>query len=271
MKKFMIRCDMEGATGIVSMEQSDPSGKEYDSGRNMFNLDLRAVIEGLNEAGADEIYVYDEHFYGRNVELADLPKNIHVICGKPPYRPDWAGGLDSTFAGLVLVGLHSMALTPSALLAHTYEEEILEMDVNGTKVGEIGLETMIAGEMGVPLILVTADSEGIREAKELVPDVEGVSVKESLGDNSALCYPCRTTRSRIKEAAARAAFKAEKIKACKSENPAVLTVTLKESAFLDRIKETYAGVVQGNKVVLSYPTLLEAYSVYWTMKLACSQ
>lgn len=271
MKKFMIRCDMEGATGIVSMEQSDPGGKEYNSGKNMFNMDLKAVIDGLNEAGADEIFVYDEHFYGRNVELADLPPNVFVICGKPPYRPDWAGGLDPTFAGLILVGFHSMALTPSALLAHTYEEEILEMDVNGIKVGEIGLETMIAGELGVPLILVTADSEGIREAKELISDVEGVSVKESLGDNSALCYSCRTTRRIIKESAVKAAFKAEKMEPYKLESPVVLTVTLKESDFLDKIRDTYAAFVKENKVILSYPTLLEAYSSYWTMKLACSQ
>lgn len=260
---------MEGASGIVTLEQSIPGSKEYPDGKEWFNADLKAAIDGLNLAGADEIYVFDEHFYGRNVDLAHLPDNVFVICGKPQYRKDWAGGLDQTFAGLIMVGLHSKAQTPNALLAHTYEDDILDMDVNGTSVGEIGIEAAIAGEMDVPLIMITADSEGVREARELAPQVIGVAVKESLGPNGALCYSESTTQSKIRSAAVKAGLNASDIKPLKLGNPVKLTVTLADGKFLEEMKRRYSDIVEENRVILKYDSLLEAYAAYWQMKLTC--
>ena len=41
--KFMIRCDIEGVTGVTTYEQADNS----DFGKAMLANDLNAVIEGL--------------------------------------------------------------------------------------------------------------------------------------------------------------------------------------------------------------------------------
>lgn len=201
MKKYMIRCDMEGASGIVSYEQAEPGKSEYDEGRKLFLSDLDALVSGLLAGGADEVYIYDEHYFGRNVDLKRMPENVYVYCGKPPYRVEWAGGLDSSFTGMILLGLHSKRGTENALLNHTYEPDIQDIKINGVSVGEIGMESAIAGEMGVPLVMITGDSEGVMEAEKLVPGIYGVSVKKSCGEYGAMCYPTKTTYRWIYDAA----------------------------------------------------------------------
>ena len=201
MKKFMIRCDMEGVSGIVSYEQAEPGRSSYDEGRRMFMEDLLALIQGLQEGGADEVHIFDEHYYGRNMILPELPEGVFTYQGKPLITPDWAGGLDDSFAGMILLGFHSKRGTTDALLNHTYEPDLADLRINGLSVGEIGIEAAMAGSVGVPMVMITGDSEGIREAKELVPGVAGVSVKESLGEFSAICYPTVTTSRWIRETA----------------------------------------------------------------------
>ena len=71
----------------------------------MLTNDLNACINGLLAEGEHEIVIYDEHTDGRNVDLNDLPDCVSVICGKPPYRPDW-GGIDSSFDAMIMVGFH---------------------------------------------------------------------------------------------------------------------------------------------------------------------
>jgi D-amino peptidase len=88
---------------------------------------------------------------------------------------------------MILLGLHAKANMPGCLLNHNYEHDIKSIHVRSAQgetyhVGEIGLEALMAGEAGVPLVMVTGDSEGCKEAAELVADIMTVSVKQSLGD-----------------------------------------------------------------------------------------
>jgi D-amino peptidase len=196
---------MEGASGITGYEQAVPEGSEYETGRKYFMSDLLAAVKGLTDGKADEIHIYDEHCDGRNIDLSVLDEKVKVYCGKPPYTEKWAGGLDTRFDGLILLGFHSKRGTKNALLNHTYEPDIQDISVNGKSVGEIGIETYIAGVFGVPLVMITGDSEGIKEAHDLVPDAIGVTVKESLSEYGAVCYPLSKTSEMIYEAAKRAA------------------------------------------------------------------
>jgi D-amino peptidase len=201
MKKFMIRCDMEGVTGIVSYEQAEPGKSEYEEGRRLFMSDLNAAIKGLHDGGADEIHIYDEHFYGRNIILDEIPEYVYTYCGKPNYTIESAGGLDESFTGMILLGFHSKAGTENALLNHTYEPDIADINLNGISVGEIGMEGAVAGSFGVPILMYTGDSEGALEMKKLSPDTICVNVKESLSENGAVCFPASMTYKMIYDAA----------------------------------------------------------------------
>jgi D-amino peptidase len=262
MKKYMIRCDIEGVSGVVSYEQAEPGKPEFAFGQRMFMSDLLALIEGLNSGGADEIVVYDEHYYGRNIDLDLLPENVTAICGKPPYRKDWAGGLDESFAGLILLGFHSKRGT-GELLHHSYEPDIKDLVLNDIPVGEIGIEAAIAGDYGVPLLMITADSAGVAEAQELIPGVVGVSVKESLSADGGACPSAKFTARMIREAATELVRNPPSVKPWKISRPA-LEVVFAPGPYHDKFRELFTCV---GSVKINEETVTGCWAKYWKMKL----
>jgi len=261
-KHYVVRSDLEGVSGVVSYEQTAPGMPEYPWARRMFMQDLVALVEGLNAGGAESITVYDEHYYGRNIDLEELPDNVSLILGKPRYTANWAGGLDSTCAGLILLGFHSKNGS-GGLLHHSYEPDICDIALNGRSVGEIGMEAANAGDRGVPLVMVTADSAGVREAEELVPGVVGVSVKESLGASSGICYGTENTGRRIREAATRIVLTPLTATPLRIENP-VLRITLNSGAYTTKFCELYQC---DNIFELRGKTVTECWAEYWQRKL----
>jgi D-amino peptidase len=266
--KFMIRSDLEGVSGVVDYAQVEPGKPEFEFGLRMFKSDLCACLEGLQAGGADEIVIYDEHFYGRNIDAAWLPQGVSYIAGKPPYRADWAGGLDSDCAGLVMLGFHSNFARLDGLLHHTYEHDIFEMHLNGTPIGEIGMETAVAGDYGVPLVLVTADSAGCEEAEALVPGVKTVAVKQSLGATAGACHPLSLTSAWIREASAQVATTLPATKPWRCESPVTLQVSYNPGAYADAIRRLYPEDLnkQGD-LVLHGETATSVWADHWQRKL----
>lgn len=268
MKKYMIRCDIEGVSGVVSYVQAEPGKLEYCFGKKMFMTDLTALIEGLNAGGADEIVVYDEHYFGRNIDLDLLPENVTAICGKPPYRKNWAGGLDNTFTGLILLGFHSKYGTPGALLHHSYEPDIKNIILNGVSVGEIGMETAIAGDFNVPLLMITGDSAGVDEARRLVKGVEGVTVKESLYEWGGLCYPLVVTSAMIRKKAEEIVINKPSAEAYNLGNKVIMKIELNEGPYLSAFYKINNNMMDGKNIILLEGTsVTEVWSMYWAMKL----
>ncbi len=251
MKKYLVRTDIEGISGIVSYDQATPGTEEYPEGRELFMGDLLALIKGLNDGGADEIYLYDEHCEGRNIQIDRLPANVFTYAGKPPYTPTWAGGLDKSFTGLILLGFHSKADSGQNLLNHSYESDIRNIDINGLSVGEIGNETAIAGETGVPLLMVTGDSEGIKEAERLVPGVRGVVVKESCSEFGGMCYPTVLTHKWIYEEARRLVSSTDLPAPFMISGPVVMNIQFYETEFAAKYKARYGEAVFQGETVLS--------------------
>ena len=270
-RRYMVRCDIEGVTGVVSYEQAEPGKPEYAFGQRMLMSDLLALLGGLVEGGADEVVIYDEHFYGRNIDLDRLPASASVICGKPPYRPDWAGGLDATFAGAILMGYHAKAGTPGALLPHTYELETEDIRLNGVSVGEIGVEAAIAGDFGVPALLVSGDSACVREAESLLPGIAAVTVKTALSATGALCYPAAVTAARIREAAAAAVRAPPPVKPYRIGPRADLAVRLRDGACLGEVRRSHMGaLVDAHTLRLEGPTATDVWARYLAIKNACA-
>ena len=58
MKKYMIRCDIEGVSGVVSYEQAEPGRPEYAFGRRMF-IDFGLAL-GVFYSG------YDPYVWGND-------------------------------------------------------------------------------------------------------------------------------------------------------------------------------------------------------------
>lgn len=261
--KIMIRSDIEGASGVTTYEQAEKS----EFGRRMLMSDLNAAIEGLLAGGAQWIVIYDEHTDGRNVDLADLHEKVDVICGKPPYRSDW-GGIDGSFSAMVMVGFHARSGVAGALLPHTYSRKNLSLRVNGVELGEIGMEAAIAGDVGVPLWLVTGDSAGMTEAQAIVPGVRTVTVKEAMGETAALCHAPRRTAKWIYEAARDVAQSPpQPVKPLRFEPPIVMELDLATSAYRDQFVKAYSDSINGHgTVTLRGQSVTEVWSRYLKMK-----
>jgi len=269
-KKYMVRCDIEGVTGVVSFEQAEPGKPEYEFGQRMFMCDLMALLTGLSAGRADEVVIYDEHYYGRNIDLEELLVNASAICGKQPYRADWPGGLDESFAGVILLGFHSKFGTPGGLLHHTYELDTRDLRLNGVSIGEIGMEAAVAGDYGVPVIMVTADSAGVAEAEALLPGTVGVVVKESLGETSGQCYPVAVTSERIQSAAQRVAESPPPVQPYKVGDTATLEIELNDGPYLDAVRDTLSAEMTDERtLVVTGQTATAAWAAYWEEKLVC--
>lgn len=268
-KRYMIRCDIEGASGVVSYEQAEPGKPEYPFGLRMFKSDLLACVSGLLAGGADEIVIYDEHYYGRNIDPEWLPDKVLFIAGKPPYRVDWAGGLDASFSGVILLGFHSKFGTPSGLLHHSYELDIRDLRLNGRSMGEIGMEAAIAGDFGVPVLLMTGDSAGVAEAEALLPGVRVVAVKESLGETGGRCLPLSVTAPNIRESAMACVSRPPAVQPLTVKPPVTLAVELNDGAYLKAVRRiSHDKMTDERTLKLTGRSVTEMWADYWRIKIA---
>lgn len=262
-RKIMVRTDMEGLSGVVNYSQVTLGTPEYHFGQDMLMSELLALIEGLQTAGIDEIVLFDEHATGRNTRMEELPDFVSSINGKPLYTRDWVGGLDSTFDGMMMLGLHGKAGTVGGVLPHTYGSDILDIQLNGVSVGEIGIEAALAGDCDVPTLLIIADSAGVEEAKALLPGIFTVTTKEALAETAARCYAPAGVAKRIREGAIEAVSGAASIAPHTIAGPVRLEVVLADNEFRRKLKAVAPPeCVSDGHLIIEAATTTEAWTHY---------
>ncbi len=190
MKQLIVYADMEGASGIFEgnvealypAELYEESSLWQDYGRAALTSDVLAVCQGANEAGADEILLYDGHFAGCesfNVLLDRLPDNVRVfdvpnremhwrrIRGQAAWEP-WA---------IVTVGQHARYGEPDAYFPHTIQSPPIQAFwVNGLHMAEIG--TVVTAFRGTPYAANVGCAASHKEARELCASVSCITVKD---------------------------------------------------------------------------------------------
>ncbi|MED4754567.1 M55 family metallopeptidase [Brevibacillus choshinensis] len=202
--KVFISLDMEGISGITEWEDTIPGRRHYEAGRRLLTQDVNAAIEGALEAGATQIIVNESHGPMNNLILEELHPQADVIRGffKPLCMMQ---GIDSSCDAAFFIGYHGKAGTGDAVLNHTLSGlAIHRLVLNGKEVGEAGLNAAIAGAFGVPVVLVTGDSQTAQEVEEDIPGVFTVAVKTGItGLSSQAIHPVRAReliRNQAKEA-----------------------------------------------------------------------
>ena len=205
-KKIYINTDLEGISGVYKFDQT----REKDTPLNIqaceyFMDDLKAVIEGLQAAGVEEIVVLDGHGSQCIIPHMMVP-GARYVTGKPRPGAGNLSVLDSTFSGMILLGFHAMMGTPDGVLHHTQSSKTENRYwYNGLESGEIAQNAAIAGYFGVPVIMVTGDEAVCREANKFFGrNVVTVSVKKGLSREAAILYPFAETRKALAEGAKKA-------------------------------------------------------------------
>jgi len=201
--RIFITTDFEGACAVVG-QAGVPLGRDslqYDFARRMLTAEINAAVEGALAGGATDVIVEDGHGNGLNLLYDELHPEARLLIGTP--QPRRMSALDSSFAGVFLVGYHAMAGTPGGILAHTYSSMTIQnMWLNDRRIGEIGFDASVAGALGVPVLLVTSDKAGVEEARAFIGgQLRTVAVKEGLSRNAALSLHPKKAQALIRAAA----------------------------------------------------------------------
>ncbi len=229
-KKVFISVDMEGIWGVVHGDQTSAQGNDYAPSRRWMAEDVNAVVEGLFEAGALEIVVNDSHGSMRNILAHELDPRVSLITGSP--KPlSMMEGIDESFAACIFVGYHAKAGSFSSVLDHTISgATIRSIRINNLELPELGINAAIAGNFGVPVVMLSGDEETCSQAKSLLGnEIVTVAVKEGIGRYAAKLLPREEARRRLKEGAKEAFLKKSKVSIFRLNSPYVFELDFHSS------------------------------------------
>ncbi|MCU0504087.1 MAG: M55 family metallopeptidase [Anaerolineae bacterium] len=199
MKSVYIVTDLEGCAGVVSFaDQSYPDGRYYDAAKKLATAEVNAAVEGLLEAGVEEILIWDGHGAG-GIVFEELHPAARLLHGRP--MPPWSRleGVIRRYEAVVMIGQHAMAGTLTGNQNHTQNSRAIDyLKLNGRPIGETAQIALYFGALGLPLIFLSGDADACREAEELVAGISTVAVKEGLGRGAAISLSAVEARRRIR-------------------------------------------------------------------------
>jgi D-amino peptidase len=198
--RIMISADMEGATGVTWTADVEVGTEQWQRFRKMFTGDVNACVEGLFAGGATAVLVNEAHSSQRNILLEDLDTRARMLTGR--HKPlSMMQGIDSGVDGVVFLGYHAAAGV-DGVLSHTYlPNQITGVWLDGVRASEGRLNSALAAEHGVPVLLVTGDDLTCADAAGYDPGARTVAVKECVSRYAAICTPPAVTATMITEAA----------------------------------------------------------------------
>ncbi len=272
--KVFISVDMEGICGVVGDRETDPEngGDAYRMNCHRMTAEANAAIEGSLKAGATDILVADSHWNFDNLVPEELNPSARLVRGYP--RPfSMVQNLDGSFDAVLGVGYHAMAGTTRSIIDHTFSGKIRSVEVNGRVTGETGLNAYVAGEYGVPVVLVTGDSAVAAEAKALLPRVHTVAVKEAINTHAATHLHPQRACDLIRAEAERAVREAAEIEPLVASRPVAMAIDFKGTEGADWA-ELVPGVtrVGGTRIEFSAPDFGAAFRIFYAcMHLSSSE
>lgn len=225
-RKVYISVDMEGISGVNGDDQTSAGQAEYGRARKLMVEDANAAIRGAFAGGATDVLVNDSHGGQRNLLPEDLDPRARLISHSFK-RHGMMEGLDESFDSVLFIGYHAKASAPRGLFAHTGSGVVRDLQINGTSVGEGGMNAALAAWYGVAVALVTGDDVAVDEVKARVPAVKGVVVKRAINTRAVELVPLAEARRQI-EAGAKEAVAAAKKPAPMRTGPFTVTMQFRD-------------------------------------------
>jgi D-amino peptidase len=95
-------------------------------------------------------------------------------------------GIDETFDGAIFIGYHTSTTNTAGVRAHTISSaRLADVRLNGISMPEAGINAAIAGNFNVPIIMISGDDAIVKEATDLLGNIEGAVVKWAISFHSA--------------------------------------------------------------------------------------
>ncbi len=179
--RIVIQTDLEGISGVCVFQQTrEMTTSYYQDARRLLMADVSAAVDGCVDGGATEVMVVDNHGGTFNfVPELMSPKAKYLTGRKRPHYREMEK-LYRSYDAVILLGYHAMAGTPDGILRHT-QSSIggNRYWYNGREFGEIGQTSAAMGCLGLPVVMISGDAAGCREARAFLgQDIVAVSVKE---------------------------------------------------------------------------------------------
>ena len=211
--KVWLSVDMEGISGLVRWADVIASGMDFQRNRGFMTADANAAIAGAFDGGASEVVVEENHGVEELCDLVldQIDPRCRVVRGAGRPTATTMAGLDAATGVVLFVGHHARAGSFPGIMAHTVSyERFKSVRVGGEAVGESEIMTIRAGELGVPVGLVSGDQVLIAELTKRAPWVERVEVKRALSNVSGDVIPPARAREAIRSGARRAVERARR-------------------------------------------------------------
>lgn len=208
--KVFVFADMEGISGICRREHVASDCPAYQQGRKYMAWDVNACVEGCFRGGATQVVVRDGHGSGFNMLWEDVDSRAALIQGGSDLgRMHDLGDFDA----LILLGYHAMAGQAHAVLEHTMSSKGWQnFWLNGKKAGELAIDAGIAGDAGVPTIMVSGDDKVCKEAKQWIKGVYTAQVKTGYAWDGAKLLSKDAAHTLITDTAEKACRNVGKVK-----------------------------------------------------------
>lgn len=236
--KVFLMTDIEGVAGVVAhASHSYSDGKYYERSKILLTEEVNAAAEGLFSAGASEVLVADGHGSG-GISFEHIHPRARLLHGRPitwrqMLEPVW----DHDCAAMI--GQHARAGVRKGNQSHTQSSRTVDwMRLNGKEIGEIAQFALFAGLRDVPLIYLSGDEEGCREAEGEIPGIRTSTVKWGLGTNCEITLSSVASRQLIRSdiVEAIAGHRASPVRPLKLDGPYALEVRWKTTALADEME-----------------------------------
>ena len=259
--KVFISVDMEGLAGVVSGSDVSAGSPDYPHFRAIMAAETNAAIDGAYRAGATDVLVRDSHGSKQNLLPADVDPRARLLRGASTGPKNMMEGIDATFGAVVFIGYHAKAGTPNALLEHTSNGNVIDFAINGVSLPEGGYNALVAGLVNVPVVFVSGDRAVVGQIRGLLGPIEGVAVKEEIGDASLGLSP-KQAQDEIRRSVEQAVKNRARFKPYKMTPPYSMVLKVRQE------KPPYRGAerVRQGEFTFSSPDLLEILNAFNAMK-----
>jgi D-amino peptidase len=225
--KVHISVDMEGVAGTVTADQLSPTGFEYGRFREFMTREALAAVEAAKAAGATEVVVADSHGTGENLLIEQFPADVRVIRSWPR-KLGMVAGVDEAIDAALFIGYHAGTNNPAGVRAHTFSSATLaRVALNGTNVTEGSWNAAIAGQFGVPVVMMSGDDAAIAEVRKAIGNVEAAETKRTLGFHSANTITPQASYDLIRQRVRAALGRLQDFKPYRVPGPVTVDVTFK--------------------------------------------
>ena len=203
--KLLVMTDIEGVSG-VNGRKADAVGNKVintEAACRLLTEEVNAVVEGLVEAGASEIMVWDGHGGSNSIQIENLHPAAELFISGGDLAPVTC--IDSSYDAALQIGVHATMGVADGFMNHTFNSHaVVNMWLNGERIGEIGIGGLQCAYFGVPTILVSGDAAACREANDFFGQVATVETKKALSRYTVQNHNPIQVRKQLKEQAQKA-------------------------------------------------------------------